>query len=136
MKKLTIRNRLLATFLGLITLTIAALGSYFLFYFHHYNISNLTSHLVTNAQLTEQFVHEYLGGSYDRDKLDEKIKESSNSTALRITVIASDGTVLADSWENPAQMDNHSQRPEVHAALVRVAARGTARTAGGPGGEL
>ena len=63
-------------------------------------------------------MHEYLGGSYDRHQLDEKIKDSSHSTALRITVITSDGVVLADSWENPTQMDNHSQRPEVHAALT------------------
>ncbi len=117
MTKLSIRNRLLATFLCLLTLTIAALGGYFLWYFQRYNINNLTAHLITSAKLTEQFVHEYLGGSYDRQQLDEKIKDSSHSTSLRITVITGDGIVLADSWENPAQMDNHSQRPEVQAAL-------------------
>ncbi len=36
---------------------------------------------------------------------------------LRATVIAEDGTVLADTEENPASMENHSDRPEIAAAL-------------------
>lgn len=36
---------------------------------------------------------------------------------VRITVILPDGTVLADSHENPAQMENHIDRPEVRSAL-------------------
>jgi len=35
----------------------------------------------------------------------------------RITVIAPDGTVLADSKEDPAEMENHKTRPEVIEAL-------------------
>ncbi|MDF1594807.1 MAG: ATP-binding protein [Acidimicrobiia bacterium] len=36
----------------------------------------------------------------------------------RITVIAADGTVLADSRSDPAEMENHGTRPEVIAALA------------------
>ena len=36
---------------------------------------------------------------------------------VRATLMASDGQVLADSEEDPRQMDNHSNRPEVQAAL-------------------
>lgn len=36
----------------------------------------------------------------------------------RVTVIAPDGTVLADSHSDPAQMDNHRRRPEVQQALA------------------
>lgn len=39
-------------------------------------------------------------------------------TDLRMTVIAADGTVLADSEEDPAAMENHADRPEVSAALA------------------
>lgn len=39
-------------------------------------------------------------------------------TDLRMTVIASDGVVLADSEEDPAAMENHAARPEVIAALT------------------
>jgi two-component system phosphate regulon sensor histidine kinase PhoR len=36
---------------------------------------------------------------------------------VRVTIVAADGTVLADSSNNPALMDNHATRPEVSAAL-------------------
>jgi two-component system phosphate regulon sensor histidine kinase PhoR len=40
-------------------------------------------------------------------------------TSTRFTVIRADGTVIADSQENPAVMDNHGKRPEVMAALAK-----------------
>jgi len=39
-------------------------------------------------------------------------------TDLRVTVIAPDGTVLADSEETPSAMGNHADRPEVIEALA------------------
>lgn len=39
-------------------------------------------------------------------------------TNLRMTVIAADGAVLADSEENPTSMGNHADRPEVIEALA------------------
>jgi len=38
-------------------------------------------------------------------------------TNLRVTVVASDGSVLADNEEDPSRMENHADRPEVRAAL-------------------
>lgn len=42
----------------------------------------------------------------------------ADSDDLRLTLIASDGTVLAESIEDGAAMDNHADRPEVIAALA------------------
>lgn len=39
-------------------------------------------------------------------------------TQLRVTVVAADGTVLADSATDPSTMENHAARPEVAAALA------------------
>lgn len=39
-------------------------------------------------------------------------------TNLRMTIVAADGSVLADSEENPATMKNHAGRPEISAALA------------------
>ena len=36
---------------------------------------------------------------------------------IRVTLVANDGTVLADSDENPATMENHRERPEIRTAL-------------------
>lgn len=39
-------------------------------------------------------------------------------TDLRATIVAEDGTVLADSQSAPASMENHRDRPEIAAALA------------------
>ena len=36
---------------------------------------------------------------------------------IRVTLVTNDGTVLADSDENPATMENHRERPEIRTAL-------------------
>jgi len=41
----------------------------------------------------------------------------------RVTLVASDGTVLADSDENPDRMENHASRPEISAALAGTRGR-------------
>ncbi len=42
----------------------------------------------------------------------------AHDTATRLTLIAADGTVLADSEHDPATMENHRLRPEVGVALA------------------
>ena len=44
---------------------------------------------------------------------------------LRLTLIASDGTVLAESNEDDEDMQNHADRPEVAAALAKRASTDT-----------
>ena len=49
--------------------------------------------------------------------LQEFCRQNGRVADTRITVIAGDGRVLADSSESPARMDNHGRRPEIIAAL-------------------
>jgi len=44
------------------------------------------------------------------------VRAVGGETGTRITVIRADGTVIADSAEDPGGMDNHADRPEVRAA--------------------
>jgi two-component system phosphate regulon sensor histidine kinase PhoR len=44
--------------------------------------------------------------------------EAGKAGGLRLTLIAHDGTVLADSEADPATLDNHAGRPEVAQALA------------------
>lgn len=53
----------------------------------------------------------------DIRKLDAVVKETGKEIHARITVIAVDGKVLADSAENPSKMENHRTRTEVAQAL-------------------
>jgi two-component system, OmpR family, phosphate regulon sensor histidine kinase PhoR len=50
-------------------------------------------------------------------QLQDFCRESGRSAKTRITVIAANGSVLADSNENPQQMDNHKSRPEIETAM-------------------
>jgi two-component system phosphate regulon sensor histidine kinase PhoR len=45
-------------------------------------------------------------------------KRLAAGTDIRVTIVAADGRVLADSGNNPATMENHAGRPEIAAALA------------------
>lgn len=49
-------------------------------------------------------------------KVQKRIRTLGLNTNTRFTIIKPDGTVLADSEEDPATMDNHVNRPEILAA--------------------
>jgi two-component system, OmpR family, phosphate regulon sensor histidine kinase PhoR len=55
----------------------------------------------------------------------ERLNASSKATGGRLTIIARDGRVLADSEADPAQMENHGGRPEVINALRGVSGSDT-----------
>jgi two-component system phosphate regulon sensor histidine kinase PhoR len=113
-----IRNRLLISFLFLITFTMSMLGSYILWYFNQYNVENLTKQLLTHAQVVDLLIAPYMRGPKEKSTIDALIKELASIADLRITVIDASGTVLGDSWENPSIMENHLQRPEISAAMI------------------
>ncbi|HEX7288830.1 MAG TPA: ATP-binding protein, partial [Candidatus Angelobacter sp.] len=50
--------------------------------------------------------------------LQQMAEDESRITETRVTVIAHDGTVLADTEADPKSMENHAGRPEVAAALA------------------
>jgi two-component system phosphate regulon sensor histidine kinase PhoR len=58
------------------------------------------------------------GAPADPAALEAFARRMGAATAMRITVVAHDGTVLADSEEDPALMENHRGRPEVATALA------------------
>jgi two-component system phosphate regulon sensor histidine kinase PhoR len=56
--------------------------------------------------------------SSDGLQLESRLSGMVGDSSVRITVVAADGTVLADTEENPERLENHSDRPEVRAALA------------------
>lgn len=75
-------------------------------------------HLIENAQLVSEVIT--LGGlDEDRKTLDEWTSHFNEEITLRYTIIGRDGTVIADSESNIESMDNHIDRPEIDAVLVR-----------------
>lgn len=75
-------------------------------------------HLVENAQLISEVIT--LGGlDKDRETLDEWTSHFNEEITLRYTIIEKDGTVIADSESDIESMDNHIDRPEIDAVLVK-----------------
>ncbi|MCL4078609.1 ATP-binding protein [Coriobacteriia bacterium Es71-Z0120] len=67
-----------------------------------------------------------LGETSDPNALQASTERFGRESSVRLTVIARDGTVLADSRADPASMENHASRPEVAQAMgggVGVATR-------------
>ncbi|NMA06318.1 MAG: PAS domain S-box protein, partial [Ruminococcaceae bacterium] len=77
-----------------------------------------SNHLATNTmeQLRERVRH--IASSLENTKDIKSYLSSLGSGKMRITLIEADGTVLYDSEVNAAEMDNHSDRPEVVEALL------------------
>ena len=50
--------------------------------------------------------------------LEGHVRELGRETRERLTIVRADGTVLAESEHDPAEMDNHLRRPEIAQALL------------------
>ena len=87
-----------------------------------YNLfqTQVKNDLHTNAQLladTGLFQNLYADAEGEPDRVDHSALAELNSDNLRITWIASDGTVLYDNDTDIAGLANHLDRPEIQAAI-------------------
>ena len=117
MFKFGIKNRVIFSFITLITLALIGLISYLLYFFSQQNLKLQTEHLVTNGKIIEGFMESYLI-SGNQQQLDTELKKFNPMNNLRITIINPNGNVMADSWETPTNMDNHANRVEFQEALT------------------
>jgi two-component system phosphate regulon sensor histidine kinase PhoR len=101
----------------LIIASMTALGIYLVNSVRNSQIDNLRSHLEQEAIImAEASLPSLLGQDKNPDELAKTLGQEIDS---RITIISLDGTVLGDSIENPATMENHATRPEVVDALAK-----------------
>ncbi len=89
-------------------------GAYAIRSFH---LEQTAAGLTARARLLEGSVRTYLERD-DQAGLLAFCREAGHNSGTRITVVAHDGLVLADSHEEPARMENHGDRPEIIAALA------------------
>jgi two-component system phosphate regulon sensor histidine kinase PhoR len=91
-------------------------------------LDDLTQSLVAQARAVRVALPEDIEG------LEARTVELGDRLGVRITVVATDGVVLADSVRDPATMENHAGRPEIRSALdgsIGVASR-VSETTGEP----
>jgi two-component system, OmpR family, phosphate regulon sensor histidine kinase PhoR len=114
----SIQSRIAFSFILVVLLGVGILGLRITNMVGESQLDNLRSHLEHQARITALAS---LPGFYSGDQrttLDSLAKSLGNQIDTRITIIAPDGTVLGDSEQDPATMDNHSTRPEISAALA------------------
>ncbi len=80
------------------------------------------------AVLAREAVRQWMSAHPDGVGLKRMTTKLAAETNCRVTLIAADGRVLADSEHEPATMDNHRTRPEVLAAKWEGIGRVTRRS--------
>jgi two-component system, OmpR family, phosphate regulon sensor histidine kinase PhoR len=82
-------------------------------------VSRLQATLVTQAALLQDVFAPLLDGSSGGASLQARAQRSARRLGARVTVIAADGQVLAESdRESTRDIENHAGRPEVQQALA------------------
>lgn len=113
------RTFFIRTFISYVGIIALVLGLVYLFTQNavkNFYIENLTTHLIQVGYSLKPGIQE-LYEANDLAGMDRLAKEVGKEMETRITVIAPDGRVLADSQKDPGQMENHKNRPEILEAL-------------------
>jgi len=93
-------------------------GTYFLFHsIKDYYLTQIVADLTIRTSLLMEQVRGPLFAK-DAERLKVLCQELAQVARSRITLIGADGAVLADSAEDPGNMDNHGDREEVISALA------------------
>jgi two-component system, OmpR family, phosphate regulon sensor histidine kinase PhoR len=106
--------RLFGTFSVLLLCSIVLLGAIMVSRFERLLLRQIEESLRTKAILIRDVVRDMPGGS--GEPLQQRVQALGREVVTRITLLAGDGRVLADTDENPSAMENHADRPEVRAA--------------------
>ncbi len=114
-----IRRRLIIYYLVVIAVIVLLMGAFFIWFLSNYYMQTLRENLYNQAQLSAALVEEMLARDAAPAELDQLCKNLGDELGLRLTLVAPDGIVLADSAEDPALMENHSSRPEIIEAVEK-----------------
>jgi two-component system, OmpR family, phosphate regulon sensor histidine kinase PhoR len=109
--------QLAVSYLAVAVLCTAALGIYAVRSARSFYLQHTEKELAARAALVEQQLGAGLA-KWQPSDLEAFIRSLGTASDTRLTVIDPRGKVLADSEHDPATMVNHSDRPEVRAALA------------------
>lgn len=111
----SIRWRLAAAFIALIIVCIGGLSAYLVHFVRTNYLSNLETQLISQAKLIGDVSETSFAG--EGETMQALARQVGEQIDARVTIIGKDGTVLADSEKDPAEMENHGDRPEVIEAI-------------------
>jgi len=110
-------SKLVIAFLLVISLLLIMLGGLGYINFKNYYLNNLESRLTKEAYLIADMTKYRAAGSEMSRSYQDICETAAKDSASRVTIINADGVVLGDSAVESEKLDNHSNRPEVYAAL-------------------
>jgi len=114
----SIQWRITVSFILVVLIIMGILGVYLVNSTRNFQLDNLRYQLENEARITaEASLPGFLSPDEPSD-LDALAKKLGVEIETRITIIALNGTVLGDSEEDPAIMENHANRPEIVDALA------------------
>lgn len=113
-----IRWRIAVPSIILILLTMLGLGIYLSDFLRQVYLSELESQLANASRLVADDLAITYSDNHSPESLEQAARHWGDLVGARITIIALDGTVLGDSWENRDLMDNHADRAEVIQAIA------------------
>ena len=105
----SIRWRIVITLTALIVVAMSGLGIYLARAIRAYSLDALRARLIGEARLAGEASLSHM----QADQLDAFVRQLALDISARITVISSEGVVLADSEVNASGMENHLDRPEI-----------------------
>jgi two-component system, OmpR family, phosphate regulon sensor histidine kinase PhoR len=108
--------RIAAGYVGLLSVVLVALGIYLVGFLQAQQLGELETQLGRQTLLVADGAEHRLV-TQGPAGLDPLAKQLGQEIGARITLIAADGSVLADSDQDPASIDNLGARPEVLQAL-------------------
>ena len=115
--------RIASAFFILILVLIFILGFFLAALLKNAYTDMTRNHLVENAEMVTQLI--VASESYgEREQLQELIQNFEQPIQMRFTVVDTEGVVLADSENDPAEMNNHFNRPEIQDVLEQDEAFG------------
>jgi len=113
----SIQWRITIPFVLLVLVIMGALGVYLANSTRSSQLDSLRSQLESEARITAEASQPSFLSPDEAENLDALAKKMGEEIEARITIVARDGTVLGDSEEDPASLENHATRPEIMDAL-------------------
>jgi two-component system phosphate regulon sensor histidine kinase PhoR len=115
----SIRLRIAVPFVLLTLLMMLGLGVYISYYTQQTYLNNLDAQLIGQAHLIANTISASPEILNEPDQTNSLARRSAGLIGARVTVLSPTGAVLGESDEDPAQMENHLDRPEIQQALTQ-----------------
>ena len=109
--------RITLAYTALIILMLGVVSFYHFAFVRSSNLTNLETRLQHEARLVATASAPYFSAQQDGSALQALSERLGEDVEARVTLIAPDGTVLADNREDPASLANQGVQPEVERAL-------------------